>query len=101
MPSGFYAPPVAAAAACAGIRELFTLEPTLRTHSVAGCLVRGRYTIKRHTSPRAVARLAAGTPLERGRQFVFWNLKKAAKAALGERYPRLRESYFAHSGARV
>jgi len=102
VPSGFYAPPVAAAAACAGIQELFTLEPTLRTHRVAGCLVRGRYTIKRRTSARAVVRLVAGSPLERGRQFVFWNLKKAAKSALGAWYPRLRESYFAwHDGARV
>ena len=97
-PSGFYAPRVADAAACAGIRELFTLEPTLRTHAVAGCVVRGRYLIKRHTSASTVARLAAGAPVERGRQFVFWNVKKAARTVLGSAYPRLRKSYFAWQG---
>src|SRR2546421_11759443 len=49
VPGGFYSKAVAEAAAEAGVRLLYTSEPTTRTWTVAGCEVRGRYSVVRGT----------------------------------------------------
>src|SRR5215212_4338294 len=49
VPGGYYAPPVAEAAAEAGIRALFTSEPVSRVTHVGPCAVLGRYTLRRDT----------------------------------------------------
>lgn len=79
IPGGFYAPRVAQAAAAAGIRYLFTSEPTVRTHQVDGCLVLGRHTLWRGMPPRQAVALASGRGAARQRQWLAWNLKKPLK----------------------
>ena len=89
VPGGFHSCKVARAAAEAGIRALFTSEPTGRTHRVDGCLVVGRYTIRPGMTARSVAAIAAGHRAPRFRQAVSWNIKKVAKALAGTAYMRL------------
>jgi hypothetical protein len=87
---GYYSRRVAEAAAQAGIRWLFTSEATARVVEVATCAVHGRYTIKPGTPARVALRLARGERLACARQWAWWNLKKALKAAGGNAYVRAR-----------
>jgi peptidoglycan/xylan/chitin deacetylase (PgdA/CDA1 family) len=79
VPGGFYSPQVAQAAALAGIRYLFTSEPTVCTQRVGDCLVLGRYTLWRGMSPHGAIALASGLGTARERQWLAWNLKKPLK----------------------
>ena len=101
VPGGFYSHAVAAAAAKAGLRYLFTSEPTRRTHQVSGCMVLGRYTLYRGASPRTTAALASGRPAACIAQMATWNAKKLAKAVLGTRFLTLSRQVFSlRNGAR-
>jgi peptidoglycan/xylan/chitin deacetylase (PgdA/CDA1 family) len=97
VPGGLYSPVVARAAAAAGIRWLFTSEPSIRLSRVEGCTVLGRYTIRRTTSAQLVASLVARFSPARGAQWVVWNTKKVAKAVAGETYLKLRASILGDS----
>jgi peptidoglycan/xylan/chitin deacetylase (PgdA/CDA1 family) len=90
VPGGAYSRRVAAAAAAAGITALFTSEPIARCRSVEGCLVIGRYSLRRATPARTAGALASGRPFPRLGQWCFWNCKKAAKAVGGDAYVALR-----------
>jgi peptidoglycan/xylan/chitin deacetylase (PgdA/CDA1 family) len=79
VPGGFYSHDVARAAAAAGIRYLFTSEPTATTHEVDACLVLGRYTIVHDTPAEQAVRLALGSGNDRSRQWLIWNIKKPLK----------------------
>lgn len=92
VPGGYYSRRVAEAADEAGIKHLFTSEPTAGLQRVGGCLVVGRYTVQRWTTPRAAAAIAAGRLGPRLRQAVLWNAKKATKAVGGEFYLRARKA---------
>ncbi len=89
---------VAAAAAAAGLTALFTSEPTARCRVVDGCLVIGRYVLRRGASADVAAALASGALAARLRQLWLWNFKKALKAVGGELYPAL--SRLVHGRAR-
>lgn len=91
VPGGYYSREVAAAASAAGIRYLFTSEPTSRLTSVDGCLVLGRYSVWRGMPPSRAAGFARGARLACVRQFLFWNAKKIAKAAAGDAYLKVRD----------
>jgi peptidoglycan/xylan/chitin deacetylase (PgdA/CDA1 family) len=97
VPGGLYSPIVARAAAAAGIRWLFTSEPTTRVTRVDGCTVLGRYTIRRTTTAQQAASLVARFSPARGAQWVTWNTKKVAKAVAGETYLRVRASILGDS----
>jgi len=99
VPGGYYADKVAATAAAAGIRALFTSEPTARCREVDGCLVLGRYSIRRGTPAATAAAYAAGRVLPRVRQQWFWNCKKVAKALGGEMYLAVRRAVYARLAA--
>lgn len=90
VPGGYYSRTVARAAARAGIRALFTSEPTTRGVRVDGCWVLGRYGMRRETPAHVPAALAAGRRLPRVRQRVFWEAKKIAKAVGGGFYLKMR-----------
>lgn len=92
VPGGYFSRAVAEAASRAGVRVLFTSEPTARAHRVGECLVLGRYTILRRTPPREAAALAAGAFAPRAKQVAVWNAKKVLKWAGGEQYLRLRKA---------
>lgn len=90
VPGGYYAPRVAAAAERAGIAVLCTSEPVRTTRRVGGCLVVGRLSVRRSTTPADVAAAVAGKRSPWLRQYAGWNLRKPVKALLGDRYRSLR-----------
>jgi peptidoglycan/xylan/chitin deacetylase (PgdA/CDA1 family) len=92
VPGGYYAPNVARAAAAAGIRALFTSEPTTVVKAAGSVRLVGRYTVMRGNAPRRAAMLAAGRPIPRVRQRASWGLRKLAKRAAGPSYVSLRRA---------
>lgn len=92
IPEGYYSKRVAETAVLAGIKILFTSEPTMKCHYANGCMVVGRYTVYRGMSPAAIGGIASGRLGPRLRQFFFWNLKKTAKFLSGEAYSRTRRN---------
>lgn len=93
VPGGFYSRKVAEAAAAAGIRYLFTSEPTVHAHQVDDCLVLGRYTLWRGMPPARAVALALGTDVARQRQWLLWNLKKPLKRWARPLYRTVRRSW--------
>jgi peptidoglycan/xylan/chitin deacetylase (PgdA/CDA1 family) len=89
VPGGFYSRQVAVAAAQAGIKTLFTSEPTTGVAEVDGCLVLGRYAIFRGMPERDAAALGTSA-FRRWRQSLFWNAKKVGKTVAGPVYKELR-----------
>ena len=94
VPGGHYSRQVAQAAAEAGIRYLFTSEPTAAAAMVDGCAILGRYYLQRGMTPETAAAFAQGRIPARWKQALLWKLKKAAKAAGGDVYLRVREAAF-------
>jgi peptidoglycan/xylan/chitin deacetylase (PgdA/CDA1 family) len=101
VPGGFYSRRVARAAVAAGIRFLFTSEPTTRSHDVDACRVIGRYTIYRGMAPESAGSLARGDVVARWRQAAMWNLKKLGKAVGGRAYLSAREKLLGGLQARL
>jgi hypothetical protein len=87
LPSGDFTLEVAQAAAESGLRVLFTSEPETRAHIVDGCLVVGRFVVRRGASPDFASRLTRLKRPDLAREWVIWNLKKTAKSLLGSSYP--------------
>lgn len=92
VPGGYYSRNVALAAAQAGIRTLYTSEPTARVQLVEGCRVLGRYVVQRGMGPEWSAGLAAGRIAPRLQQGAWWKAKQVAKTLGGELYLSVRES---------
>lgn len=90
VPGGQYEKKIAEAASQAGIKVLFTSEPTAKCHLVDGCQVYGRYSIQRFTSPRTAAAFAAGQLVPRIKQMLLWKIKKVAKTLGGLYYLKAR-----------
>lgn len=97
VPGGYYSRRVGEAAATAGIRVLFTSEPTTRIHSVLGCLVVGRFNIFRGMPPHISGDLISSRPHARLRQWMHWNVKKLAKKVAGRPYLAARQSLLRNS----
>lgn len=93
VPGGFYSQAVARSAAAAGIRFLFTSEPTTATQLLDGCLILGRYTLWRGMSPLQALSLAQGTDALRQRQWLSWNVKKPLKRVLRPLYHLVRREW--------
>jgi peptidoglycan/xylan/chitin deacetylase (PgdA/CDA1 family) len=93
VPAGSYAPHVARAAGAAGISALFTSEPEAQHGRVDGCLVVGRYTMRRSTPPRTAARIAAGARAPRAAQLAAWRAKKVVRRVSGPAYEHTRRRF--------
>lgn len=91
VPGGYYSRRVAASAIEAGYKVLFNSEPVAAVREWRGCRIFGRYSVQQGTSASAAAALATGNRFACGRQYLLWNVKKAAKAAGGSLWLRLRE----------
>jgi hypothetical protein len=76
VPGGTCSRQVSKAADEAGIELLFTSEPTSRFDWVRGCMVLGRYAIRRSTRPEEAAGIATGATGPCLEQWVTWNVKK-------------------------
>ena len=83
VPGGYYGTNVAAAAAAAGIRHLFTSEPVTSVRTVDGCCVYGRFSVDQGVQPQWVASVIAGDIWPRLQRLVFWNAKKILKKTGG------------------
>lgn len=94
VPGGFYNARVGRAADAAGLRYLFTSEPVVTSWGAGGCRILGRFALTNGMSSRKVARIAAGEWSERSRQYLFWNLKKAAKSVMMRPYSALRNRLY-------
>lgn len=99
VPGGYYSKAVARAAAAAGIEALYTSEPVRAVRSIEECLVIGRYAMVRGVSARTAADVLAGRRLPWLRRQAAWNVRKAAKAAGGGTYPRVRAALLARLGS--
>lgn len=99
VPGGYFSRAVAEAAAAAGVRMLFTSEPTTRIARYGDCTVIGRYTLRRDDPPEHVAALVAASSTARRLEWLKWNAKKVAKALGGRAYLRLREVVFRGGGS--
>jgi len=95
VPGGLYSASVGRAAAEAGFTTLFTSLPTRRMGSIDGCLLIGRYAIRRDTSAGEAAAAAAGRAVPWARQRTAWELRGAAKRIAGERYEGARRALLA------
>lgn len=97
VPGGLYSPAVGRTAAQAGFSCLFVSLPARRVRSVNGCLLVGRFAIRRDTAASEAAAAAAGRPLVWARQRAGWAARGAAKRVAGERYEQLRKALLARS----
>jgi peptidoglycan/xylan/chitin deacetylase (PgdA/CDA1 family) len=97
VPGGYYLKKVAETASFAGIKALFTSEPTTRCQQVHECLVLGRFSLRRGSPSEVAAGLASGEINLRLRQFLFWNSKKIAKYFGGRTYLKIRKFLLEHS----
>jgi len=91
VPGGAFSSLVAEMAGEAGIRLLFTSEPTARTWQVGPVRCIGRFTLWGGMPPAAAYACATGRGAWPVRQRVTWETKKLAKAMLGPAYLRVRE----------
>jgi peptidoglycan/xylan/chitin deacetylase (PgdA/CDA1 family) len=99
VPGGCYSRRVAEAAASAGVRTLFTSEPTRTDQILDSCRMVGRFTIRQHSSPGIAARLAAPAPWSRLGMWAQWNAKAAIKPLLGSFYLRVADWLMAERAA--
>jgi peptidoglycan/xylan/chitin deacetylase (PgdA/CDA1 family) len=93
VPGGYYSRTVAEAAASEGIRALFTSEPIRSCHFVKGCLVLGRYTVRRTTQANVAAGFASGQLAPRVRQWLLWKALQIPKLAGGKQWLNFREAW--------
>ena len=98
VPGGFYSTTVARAAAAAGIRVLFNSEPVLRCSVIDGCVIAGRFSIRRSATADQAAALAAGRLASRVPEWLGWNARKLVKSVAGSGYERVRERWLDRTG---
>jgi len=91
LPGGAFSRDVAETAAAAGIRVLFTSEPTAKRWHERGITCVGRFTVWNHMPPATACELATGRGLSGIRQRVLWETKKLTKSLLGRRYLAIRK----------
>ena len=96
VPGGDFAIAVAETAAEAGLRLLFTSEPTRAESDVDGLRLVGRYTIQHATSAATVRGLVRGAWMPRARQAALWNAKKLTKRVAGNGYLKVRRLLLGH-----
>jgi peptidoglycan/xylan/chitin deacetylase (PgdA/CDA1 family) len=94
VPGGYYRPRVATAAAAAGIRHLFTSEPTAAVHTESGIAIYGRYCVYRGMSAATAAGLSAGHLMQTTQQKVVWKSKGLAKRVAAPAWEAARSIIF-------
>jgi len=91
VPGGYFSDAVAKAAVDAGLRTLFTSEPTTKPSAFDECELIGRFTIRRGHPADMARRLAASAPWARCSAWVGWNAKELVKPMLGASYARIAD----------
>jgi len=95
VPGGYCSREVVAAAGRAGVRFLWTSEPTRRLSQLEQIQVIGRYAVRRTTLAPEAVDLAGCAKLTQFRQWLRWNGLQIAKKSLGRNYPVLRKRILA------
>jgi peptidoglycan/xylan/chitin deacetylase (PgdA/CDA1 family) len=95
VPGGYYAPRVAMAAARAGVRQLYTSEPTTLVDHVDSCMVLGRFCVYRGMSDSHAAALAAGAAWAVAQQKAMWKAKGVIKTVAAPVWEMIRSRVFA------
>ena len=90
VPGGYFSDAVAEAAASAGIKILFTSEPTSHGRTIGGCLVLGRNVLKQGASAETAAGFAALRFWTCARQSLEWKLKLVTKRVSAPLYLKIR-----------
>ena len=91
MPGGYYSRRVAAAAREAGLRTLYTSEPTTASHDAKGLQVVGRFTIRCGHPDDMARRLVSASPFARLGMWTSWNAKGVIKPILGQSYAQVAD----------
>jgi peptidoglycan/xylan/chitin deacetylase (PgdA/CDA1 family) len=91
VPNGSYNRTVGEEADAAGVRALFTSEPTRRRAEVGGCTVIGRYNVRANTRAAWVAAVATGARVPRYAQWLEWNLKRVTRLVAGRHFAAMRQ----------
>jgi peptidoglycan/xylan/chitin deacetylase (PgdA/CDA1 family) len=91
VPGGYFSRAVAEAAAAAGLRTLYTSEPTTRPSTLDGLRIVGRFTLRRGHPPDMALRFASAAPWARCRAWIGWNTKALVKPVLGASYSRVAD----------
>ena len=91
VPGGYFSDDVAKTAGDAGLRVLFTSEPTTRMTSAHDLFLIGRFTIRRGHPSYAAQRFVVATPWARCSAWVGWNAKALVKPVLGASYARIAD----------
>jgi peptidoglycan/xylan/chitin deacetylase (PgdA/CDA1 family) len=86
VPGGSYSPVVARAASEAGIKVVFTSEPITRVETSNGCMLAGRFTLRRGDANDLSRRLVSDAPGARTRAWASWNAKGLIRPLLGRSY---------------
>lgn len=91
VPGGYCSRQVVLAADQAGIELLFTSEPTSSFDWIRGCMVLGRYAIRRTTRAEEAAAIASGSLGPCLEQWVAWNARKVVQRIGGEHWLAVRK----------
>lgn len=91
VPGGYFSRAVAEAAAAAGLRTLYTSEPTTRPSTLDALHIVGRFTLRRGHPPDMALRFASATPWARCGAWIGWNTKALVKPVLGASYSRVAD----------
>jgi peptidoglycan/xylan/chitin deacetylase (PgdA/CDA1 family) len=91
VPGGYFSAVVARTAGDAGLKVLFTSEPTTRTRTHHGCLVAGRYTVRARCRDDFSSRIVLPPAHARRAEWAGWNAKKVVKPLLGSTYSRVAD----------
>jgi hypothetical protein len=95
VPGGFYSNAVGRSAIGAGVRYLFTSEPSSAVIGFEGGQLIGRYFIRQGMGPRHAASFAGGPEARpRIQQAMAWKAKKVAKTVGGSAYLAVRKAIF-------
>ena len=101
IPGGAYGALVAATAGEAGIRLLFTSEPTSKSWRVGSVTCFGRYAVQRDMTPDIALQFASGHGFAPVRQRIAWDAKKVIKWTCGRAYREFRRRVLSTATWRV
>ena len=94
VPGGFYTRAVGEAAAAAGLKVLFTSDPTTACHVVDGCRVLGRYILREWSAAETAGALGAGRWKPRAGQWALYRSLNLARRVGGDYYTRVRNRFW-------
>ena len=91
VPGGYFSAEVAQVAADAGIRTLYTSEPTTKISEAFGLTIIGRYAIRSGHPADMAQRFALASRWTLCSEWAAWNAKAIVKPILGASYARIAD----------